>query len=75
MNFPLNSLLSSFIPLFVAIDILGIVPVFPSITEEMIRLKGGRQSCGFVYGGNFSDGDPGRTVGNGQGYVSEKMIH
>jgi multiple antibiotic resistance protein len=35
MNFDFNSLLLSFIPLFVAIDILGVVPVFLSLTERM----------------------------------------
>lgn len=37
MNFDLNSLLFSFIPLFVAIDVLGVVPVFLSLTEGMNR--------------------------------------
>lgn len=37
MNFDLNSLLYSFIPLFVAIDVLGIVPVFLSLTTGMNR--------------------------------------
>ncbi|MCX6134695.1 MAG: MarC family protein [Ignavibacteriales bacterium] len=37
MNFDLNSLLYSFIPLFVAIDVLGIVPVFLSLTTRMNR--------------------------------------
>ncbi|MCX6144250.1 MAG: MarC family protein [Ignavibacteriales bacterium] len=37
MSFNINSLLLSFIPLFVAIDILGVVPVFLSLTERMNR--------------------------------------
>ena len=37
MNFDLNSLLYSFIPLFVAIDVLGVVPLFLSLTEGMNR--------------------------------------
>jgi multiple antibiotic resistance protein len=37
MNFDLNSLLYSFIPLFVAIDVLGVVPVFLSLTDGMNR--------------------------------------
>jgi hypothetical protein len=37
MNFDLNSLLFSFIPLFVAIDVLGVVPVFLSLTDGMNR--------------------------------------
>ena len=37
MSFDINSLLLSFIPLFVAIDILGVVPVFLSLTERMNR--------------------------------------
>ena len=37
MNFDFNSLLYSFIPLFVAIDVLGIVPVFLSLTDGMNR--------------------------------------
>jgi len=37
MSFDINSLLLSFIPLFVAIDILGVVPVFLSLTEGMNR--------------------------------------
>ncbi len=37
MNFDLNSLLYSFIPLFVAIDVLGVVPVFLSLTDGMTR--------------------------------------
>jgi multiple antibiotic resistance protein len=35
MSLDINSLLLSFIPLFVAIDILGVVPVFLSLTERM----------------------------------------
>jgi len=35
MTFDLNSLLLSFIPLFVAIDVLGVVPIFLSLTEGM----------------------------------------
>jgi multiple antibiotic resistance protein len=35
MNLNFNSLLLSFIPLFVAIDVLGVVPVFLSLTEGM----------------------------------------
>jgi multiple antibiotic resistance protein len=35
MSFDINALLLSFIPLFVAIDILGVVPVFLSLTERM----------------------------------------
>jgi multiple antibiotic resistance protein len=37
MNLDLNSLLFSFIPLFVAIDVLGVVPVFLSLTDGMNR--------------------------------------
>jgi len=37
MNLDFNSLLFSFIPLFVAIDVLGVVPVFLSLTEGMNR--------------------------------------
>jgi multiple antibiotic resistance protein len=37
MNFDLNSLLYSFIPLFVAIDVLGVVPLFLSLTDGMNR--------------------------------------
>jgi len=37
MNFDLSSLLYSFIPLFVAIDVLGVVPVFLAITDGMNR--------------------------------------
>jgi multiple antibiotic resistance protein len=37
MNFDLGSLLYSFIPLFVAIDVLGVVPVFLSLTDGMNR--------------------------------------
>ena len=37
MNFDLNSLLFSFIPLFVAIDVLGVVPLFLSLTHGMTR--------------------------------------
>jgi multiple antibiotic resistance protein len=37
MSFNFNSLLLSFIPLFVAIDILRVVPVFLSLTERMDR--------------------------------------
>ena len=37
MSLNINSLLLSFIPLFVAIDILGVVPVFLSLTERMDR--------------------------------------
>lgn len=37
MTFDLNSLLLSFIPLFVAIDVLGVVPIFLSLTEGMNR--------------------------------------
>ena len=37
MNLDFNSLLFSFIPLFVAIDVLGVVPVFLSLTEGMDR--------------------------------------
>jgi small neutral amino acid transporter SnatA (MarC family) len=33
MNFDLNSLLFSFIPLFVAIDVLGVVPMFVSLID------------------------------------------
>jgi multiple antibiotic resistance protein len=39
MTFDINSLLFSFIPLFVAIDVLGIVPVFLSLTDGMIRVQ------------------------------------
>lgn len=37
MNFGFNDLLLSFIPLFVAIDVLGVVPVFLSLTEGLER--------------------------------------
>ncbi len=37
MNFDFNSLLFSFIPLFVAIDVLGVVPVFLSLTDGLDR--------------------------------------
>jgi multiple antibiotic resistance protein len=37
MNFDFNSLLFSFIPLFVAIDVLGVVPVFLSLTDGFAR--------------------------------------
>jgi multiple antibiotic resistance protein len=37
MSFDAHSLLLSFIPLFVAIDILGVVPVFLSLTENLNR--------------------------------------
>jgi multiple antibiotic resistance protein len=37
MSFDFNSLLLSFIPLFVAIDVLGVVPIFISLTERMSR--------------------------------------
>ena len=39
MNFDLNSLIYSFIPLFVAIDVLGVVPLFLSLTEGMNRTQ------------------------------------
>jgi len=64
MSIDLNSLLLSFIPLFVAIDILGVVPVFLSLTEGMDRA--GRRtliteatftalgvSVVFLFGGRF----------------------
>lgn len=35
MTFDFNSLLLSFIPLFVAIDVLGVVPLFLALTEGM----------------------------------------
>ena len=35
MHFYLNSLLYSFIPLFVAIDVFGVVPVFLALTDGM----------------------------------------
>lgn len=37
MNLDFNSILLSFIPLFVAIDVLGVVPVFLSLTDGMNR--------------------------------------
>jgi multiple antibiotic resistance protein len=37
MNISLHDLLLSFIPLFVAIDVLGVVPVFLSLTEGLER--------------------------------------
>lgn len=37
MSFDPNALLLSFIPLFVAIDVLGVVPIFLSLTEGLDR--------------------------------------
>lgn len=37
MSFDPNALLLSFIPLFVAIDVLGVVPIFLSLTERLER--------------------------------------
>lgn len=37
MPFDPNALLLSFIPLFVAIDVLGVVPIFLSLTERLER--------------------------------------
>lgn len=37
MAFDFNSLLLSFIPLFVAIDVLGVIPMFISLTEGLDR--------------------------------------
>lgn len=37
MTFDFNSLLLSFIPLFVAIDVLGVVPIFLSLTEGITQ--------------------------------------
>ena len=39
MAFDFNSLLLSFIPLFVAIDVLGVVPMFISLTERLDRAQ------------------------------------
>jgi multiple antibiotic resistance protein len=39
MAFDFNSLLLSFIPLFVAIDVLGVVPMFISLTERLDRVQ------------------------------------
>jgi multiple antibiotic resistance protein len=37
MKFDLNSILLSFIPLFVAFDAIGVVPIFMSLTEGLAR--------------------------------------
>ncbi len=37
MSFDPNALLLSFIPLFVAIDVLGVVPIFLSLTDRLDR--------------------------------------
>jgi multiple antibiotic resistance protein len=39
MSFDPNALLLSFIPLFVAIDVLGVVPIFLSLTERLERVQ------------------------------------
>lgn len=39
MSFSFDSLLLSFIPLFVAIDVLGVVPIFISLTQGMQKTE------------------------------------
>lgn len=39
MGIDFNSLLLSFIPLFVAIDVFGVIPIFLSLTERLNRPK------------------------------------
>lgn len=73
MPFEPNALLLSFIPLFVAIDVLGVVPIFLSLTERLERPQKRRLvtdatlaalgvSLAFLFFGRFLFGVMGITV-------------